>query len=127
MTIDKIRKLYQTALTQVHSRVFYEEAPDKTTFPYLVYTVSIPDADGEFFEHLYINVEGYDCSADSAVIEALMESVKDALNKKVMIYSDVDENAAIITYFENTMILDKLDPKIKRRNYTFTGRKHGGN
>ena len=123
----ELRKEYKKLLKEVHSVVYYEDAQQDITYPYLTYNINISEDDGEALTSLIITVEGFDKTSDSTVIETLMENVKKKLNKAVVISEYEDEKITIITYFENQYPLDIINPEIKRRSQTYLGRKYGGN
>lgn len=123
----ELRKEYQKLLKEVHSVVYYEDAQQDITYPYLTYNINISEDDGEALTSLIITVEGFDKTSDSTVIETLMENVKKKLNKAVVISEYDGKPITIITYFENQYPLDIINPEIKRRSQTYLGRKYGGN
>lgn len=123
----ELRKEYKKLLKEVHSVVYYEDAQQDITYPYLTYNINISEDDGEALTSLIITVEGFDKTSDSTVIETLMENVKKKLNKAVVISEYDGKPITIITYFENQYPLDIINPEIKRRSQTYLGRKYGGN
>lgn len=123
----ELRKEYKKLLKEVHSVVYYEDAQQDITYPYLTYNINISEDDGEALTSLIITVEGFDKTSDSTVIETLMENVKKKLNKAVVISEYEGKPITIITYFENQYPLDIINPEIKRRSQTYLGRKYGGN
>ena len=123
----ELRKEYKKLLKEVHSVVYYEDAQQDITYPYLTFNINISEDDGEALTSLIITVEGFDKTSDSTVIETLMENVKKKLNKAVVISEYDGKPITIITYFENQYPLDIINPEIKRRSQTYLGRKYGGN
>jgi len=125
----ELRKEYQKLLKEVHPDVYYEDAQQDITYPYLTFNINISEDDGEALTSLIITVEGFDktSDSDSTVIETLMENVKKKLNKAVVISEYEGKPITIITYFENQYPLDIINPEIKRRSQTYLGRKYGGN
>jgi hypothetical protein len=111
-----IRKEIQTALLNIHPRVYAESSPDDATFPYLTYDFQIPSNDGEYTEYGWLDLDGWDMPADgdTTALETIMSSVK-ILNKAILATADM--SISIYLNSQNSLIDD--DPRIKRRKYMF--------
>lgn len=116
-----IRKLIQAELKAVHPRVYYQVAPETAVFPYVVYDMPNTYDDGEALQTIVLDVDGWDDEENTTALETLMTNVNDRLNKKVLRGSDF----AIALYLENKLTLIDDDPRIRRRKYTYQGRKIG--
>ncbi len=113
-----LRKLLHSCLKSIHPRVYFQMAPDNAPFPYLVYDIVNINDDGEGFQQITLDVDGWDNSADTTALEALMENVNQTLNKKTF----VSGNSTVTFYLENKIPLTDDEVTIKRRKYTYQGR-----
>jgi len=121
--MKNLRKLLHPYLKSIHPRVYFQDAPDDAQFPYLTYDFTQITNDGEEFETVALDVDGWDMPAggDTTVLENLMESVNDALNKKTL----TAEGLAITFYLDRKIPLRDDDPAIKRRKYIYEARIFG--
>ena len=118
-----LRELIHPYLKSVHPRVYFQVAPDSAEFPYLVYDFTQIINDGEEFETVALDVDGWDMPAggDTTALENLMESVNDALNKKTL----TAEELAVTFYLDRKIPLRDDNPAIKRRKYIYEARLFG--
>ena len=121
--MKNLRKLLHPYLKSIHPRVYFQDAPDDAQFPYLTYDFTQITNDGEAFETVALDVDGWDMPAggDTTALENLMESVNDALNKKTL----TAEGLAITFYLDRKIPLRDDNPAIKRRKYIYEARLFG--
>ena len=121
--MKNLRKLLHPYLKSIHPRVYFQEAPDDAQFPYLTYDFTQITNDGEEFETVALDIDGWDMPAggDTTALENLMESVNDALNKKTL----TAEGLAITFYLDRKIPLRDDNPAIKRRKYIYEARLFG--
>lgn len=126
----EIRTALSTYLKTLHPRVYFQVAPETAVFPYIIYDLPSIFSDGEGFETITLDIDGWDLNntGDTAVIESLMQIIngyKDTdrnqvqgLDKKVL----TTDNMSVVFYLENKIPLLDDDKRIKRRKYTYSGR-----
>jgi len=118
-----LRELLHQHLKSIHSRVYFQDAPDNAQFPYLVYDFTQITNDGEEFETVALDIDGWDMPAggDTTAFETLMQTVNDALNKKTLTV----EGLAVTFYLDRKIPLRDDNPGIKRRKYIYEARLFG--
>lgn len=116
----ELRKALHEHLKTIHTRVYFQQAPDTATFPYIVYNIPSLNDDGEDFQLVTLDIDGWDApeTGDTTALETLMASVNTGMNKKTI----VTEDFAVTFYLENKLSLTDDDPRIKRRKYVYQGR-----
>lgn len=114
----ELRKIIQGQLKSIHPRVYSQAAPENAQFPYLVYDIVNIYDDGEDFQLVTLDVDGWDNNADTTALETLMKKVNQTLNKKTF----VSGNSTVTFYLENKIPLTDDEPTIKRRKYPYQGR-----
>jgi len=116
----ELRKALHKHLKTIHTRVYFQQAPDTATFPYIVYNIPSLNDDGEDFQLVTLDIDGWDApeTGDTTALETLMASVNTGMNKKTI----VTEDFAATFYLENKLSLTDDDPRIKRRKYVYQGR-----
>ena len=121
--MKSLRKLLHPYLKSIHPRVYFQDAPDDAQFPYLTYDFTQITNDGEEFETVAVDIDGWDMPAggDTTALENLMESVNDALNKKTL----TAEGLAVTFYLDRKIPLRDDNPAIKRRKYIYEARLFG--
>lgn len=121
--MKNLRKLLHPFLKSIHPRVYFQDAPDDAQFPYLTYDFTQITNDGEEFETVALDIDGWDMpvGGDTTALENLMESVNDALNKKTL----TAEGLAITFYLDRKIPLRDDNPAIKRRKYIYEARLFG--
>jgi len=121
--MKNLRKLLYPYLKSIHPRVYFQDAPDDAQFPYLTYDFTQITNDGEEFETVAVDIDGWDMPAggDTTALENLMESVNDALNKKTL----TAEGLAVTFYLDRKIPLRDDNPAIKRRKYIYEARLFG--
>ena len=118
-----LRELLYPQLKAIHPRVYFQMAPDDAPFPYLVYDFTQITNDGEGFETVAVDVDGWDIPADgdTTALETLMQTANDALNKKTL----TAEGLAVTFYLDRKIPLVDDNPGIKRRKYIYEARLFG--
>ena len=121
--MKNLRKLLHPFLKSIHPRVYFQIAPDSAEFPYLVYDFTQIINDGEEFETVAVDVDGWDMpvGGDTTAIENLMDEVNQALNKKTL----TAEGLAVTFYLDRKIPLRDDNPAIKRRKYIYEARLFG--
>jgi len=121
--MKNLRKLIHPYLKSIHPRVYFQDAPDDAQFPYLTYDFTQITNDGEEFETVALDVDGWDMPAggDTTALETLMQTVNDALNKKTL----TAEGLAVTFYLDRKIPLRDDNPAIKRRKYIYEARLFG--
>lgn len=106
------------------SRVKYQEATKETPFPYIIFDFPNTLPDGEGFQNVSVDIDGWDNPSDgsTAALEALMSTIngdgETGLNKKTL----ATENLVVTFYLENKLSLQDDDKRIKRRKYVYQAR-----
>lgn len=121
--MKKLRKLVHSCLKSIHPRVYFQMAPDNAPFPYLVYDFTQITNDGEEFETVALDVDGWDMPAkgDTTELETLMQTVNDVLNKKTL----TAEGLAGTFYLDRKIPLLDDNKKIRRRKHIYEARLFG--
>ena len=121
--MKNLRKLLHPYLKSIHPRVYFQDAPDDAQFPYLTYDFTQITNDGEEFETVALDIDGWDMPAggDTTALENLMESVNDALNKKTL----TAEGLAVTFYLDRKIPLTDDNKDIRRRKYIYEARLFG--
>lgn len=129
--MKNLRELLHPYLKLIHPRVYFQDAPDNAQFPYLVYDFTQVTDDGEGFETVAVDIDGWDMpvNGDTTVLESLMEAVNgngDAknptgLNKKTL----AAEGLAVTFYLDRKIPLRDDNKDIRRRKYIYEARLFG--
>ena len=121
--MKNLRKLLHPYLKSIHPRVYFQDAPDNAQFPYLVYDLTQIVNDGEEFETVALDIDGWDMPADgdTTAIENLMDEVNQALNKKTL----TAEELAVTFYLDRKIPLTDDNKDIRRRKYIYEARLFG--
>lgn len=121
--MKNLRKVLYPFLKSLHPRVYFQVAPETAQFPYLVYDFTQVQNDGEEFETIAIDIDGWDMPAggDTTALETLMETVNNGLNKKTL----ANEDMAVTFYLDRKIPLLDDNPAIKRRKYIYEARLFG--
>lgn len=111
----ELRKLIVKLLKEVNKSVFYENANDKTEYPYIVYnldnmnTVNYPRNDS------ILTIDVWDRNKDTVTVETLADRIEDILN----MLNKPSEKSFPTFYLEDRMSIDDEDPLIRRRQLKF--------
>jgi hypothetical protein len=121
--MKNLRELIHPFLKSIHPRVYFQDAPDDAQFPYLTYDFTQITNDGEEFETVALDVDGWDMPADgdTTALETLMQSVNAALNKKTL----TAEELAVTFYLDRKIPLRDDNKNIRRRKYIYEARLFG--
>lgn len=121
--MKNLRELIHPFLKSIHPRVYFQDAPDNAQFPYLVYDFTQITNDGEEFETVAVDVDGWDMPSDgdTTALEILMQTVNDALNKKTL----TAEGLAVTFYLDRKIPLLDDNKNIRRRKYIYEARLFG--
>jgi hypothetical protein len=117
--VIELRKAILSYLKGKHPRVYFQDAPETATFPYLVYDLPNSSDDGSL-ERFVMDIDGWDDSKDTTALETLMDSVDKELHRKSVML----QNMAVTFYRENRLSLTDDDPRIRRRKYIYQIRTH---
>ena len=113
----ELRKIIQSQLKTAHQRVYFMDAPDDARYPYLVYDLPNSVDDGSL-ENFVLEVDGWDDSADTNVLEKLMDDMDNSLHRKTMVVG----NLSVTFYRDNRLTLTDDDKRISRRQYIYQAR-----
>ena len=121
--MKKLRELLYPQLKSIHPRVYFQIAHDRAEFPYLVYDFTQIINDGEEFETVAVDIDGWDMPSDgdTTALETLMQTVNDALNKKTL----TAEGLAVTFYLDRKIPLLDDNKNIRRRKYIYEARLFG--
>lgn len=121
--MKNLRKLLHPYLKSIHPRVYFQDAPDDAQFPYLTYDFTQIVNDGEEFETVALDIDGWDMPAngDTTALETLMQNVNDLLNKKTL----TAEGLAVTFYLDRKIPLRDDNKNIRRRKYIYEARLFG--
>lgn len=97
-----------------HSRVYYQQAPTKREYPYLIYNLS-NSFDNEQQEVFFLDVDVWDYTSDTTAIEDLAGLLWKVLNK----HRHVDDNIQFSIYRSTRLSPEDDDPMFKRRKLIF--------
>lgn len=111
----ELRKALAAYLEAIHPRVYFQSALKGSEFPYLVYDFPSTIDDGETLETVVVDIDGWDKEQDTTVLETLMSSVNSGLNKKTLTAG----NTTAVFYVDIKLSLTDVDPRIRRRKYTY--------
>lgn len=116
----EIRKALHPHIRSIHPRVWFQRAPDTAEFEYITYILSNITDDGEGFNLVVLEIDGWDMPSDGDTtrIENLMSNVNKALNKKTL----TTDTLAVSFYLDRKLVLEDDDPRIHRRKYIYHGR-----
>lgn len=108
--IEQLQIIFKTLTTNV----YYEEAPDTSDYPYLVYEVSeLVNNYGKTTLQLEVNLLDY--GTLSLDIDILADTVQDTLHK----YYFMNDEIQFTIYKVNRNTIKEEDKKIIRRRLTF--------
>lgn len=122
--VIEMRKALQALLLTAHDEVYYEEAPDGATYPYIVYNL-IDSTDDGSLEQVMLEVDGWDApiSGNTIPLEEMMGNVDNVLHR-AKIYS---ENVFFSIYRETRRNVPEPDSRLRHRYLEFQIRLMGGN
>lgn len=131
--VREIRTAITAALRTVHPRVYYERAPDRAAFPYLVFVLNA--VNDRNLERYILDVDGWDAPTDGSTLalEQLMNEVDYALHKRVVrvrpvgsfvlpfhyVEPDPRDGLSFVIYRDRRLTLHDDDVRIRRRKYIY--------
>lgn len=104
-----LRKALQADLKQVIENVYYEDVPDTTTYPYIVYVLD------RIQENYQLEMNIYDKSDSTLTVESIVDSVESLFER----YICSDETQVFTTYLNARNSISEEDKSIKRRRLLF--------
>lgn len=124
-----LRAALQDLLLTACPRVYYQRAAPDAEYPRLVFDLPNSFDDGQF-EVYRLEVDGWDDTADTAALEALMAAVDGdgdhaaptGLHRRVLSVGDL--TATI--YRESRLSLVDDDERLRRRQYVYTVKVYKG-
>ncbi|KUP24918.1 hypothetical protein [Paenibacillus sp. DMB5] len=121
--VISLRIALRTLLGAVHSRVFYEIAPEDAEYPLGSFLLSNSYDDGTM-ENFVLEVDGWDSpeDGDTTALETLMDAFDKAIHKQVIRTNGM----AFIIYRENRLPLDDPDKRLRGRRIIYQVRTFGG-
>ena len=119
-----MRSELQAFLKTLHSRVYFQTAPKIAVFPYIVYDFSSTINSGEYDEITMVDITAWDkpSNGDSTVVENLITTINEGLNKKVI----EGDGFSVIFYLNSKVYTRDKDVRLKRRLYTYEATKYEG-
>ena len=119
----KLRTALQAYLKALQPRVYFQDAPESATYPYIVFGLPSVLDSGEYQELIMVDIDGWDSPAlgDTTALESMMTTINN-LNKTVLTADDM----RAVFYLENKLSLGDTDPRIKRRKYTYQAKLYKG-
>ena len=121
--MTEIRTAIAQILKDLHPRVYFQLAPEEALMPYLVFDLPSINDDGEGFQNILLDVDGWDIppDGDTTPLDILMEAVNENLNKKIV----TTNNMAVIFYLDRKIPLQDDNKDIKRRKYIYEAKLFG--
>lgn len=101
-------------LNEVHSRVYFELAPQNAEFPYIVYKFPNSNRD-EHREDFTLEIDIWDNKADTTELETITDNIDKKLNRLQIL----DENFHVSIYRINRLMVPDTDPSIHRRQLRY--------
>jgi len=111
----ELRTSIQTLLKTLHSRVFFNVAPDKAVFPYVVFSIPNSFMDG-VLETFVLDIDVWDDKTDTTELETLIGTINNAIHRNTITITD---KMGFTIHLENRLILQDDDPRIQRRKYVY--------
>ncbi len=118
--VNEMRKALDALISPVQSQVYFEDAPEDATYPYIVIDFPNSNDDGTL-EQFFVDVDGWDAPAngDTTALETMMDAVDKVLHRTTV----YDEGKFSMTlYRENRTNLRDTDKRIRRRKYIYQAR-----
>ena len=115
ITFLELRTELQRILKTLHTRVFFNVAPDDAVFPYVVF--DFPNSvDSGDLENYVMDIDVWDTSTDTTALETLIGTIDNALHRKSVVLSG---KMGFVIYRENRLVLTDDDKRIRRRKYIY--------
>ena len=101
-------------LKLVHSNVYFEQAPENATFPYIVF--KLPNStENEAREDFILEVDIWDNNSDTTTLETLTNNIDTQLNRT----HHTETNVVCSIYRINRLMIPDPDPNIRRRQLRY--------
>jgi hypothetical protein len=123
MNILELQKQIVTFLKTKSTRVYFEEAPDNATYPYVVY--NLPNSISAFNrEDFSLEIDVWDNVNNTTALETLVGNIDgngDLTNPTGLNYKNiyVSNKLAATFYRESRLIIRDEDKRIKRRQLRY--------
>lgn len=117
----ELRGILQTYFKLKHSRVYFQQAPDNATYPFVVYDLPNSIDDGAM-ENFVLDIDVWDNSPNTTVLETLASDIDTGLHRITI----VSNGLGATFYRENRQAMLDDDSRLRRRRLTFQIRTHEG-
>ena len=109
-------KAIQSKLVNVTTKAYLEEAPPKTSFPYITYKLPSSDnPDESNLENMILEIDVWDNQSDTTALETLATNVDIELQRSMKIQG----NANVRFYRVSRLMLPDSDETIRRRQLRY--------
>lgn len=115
--VNELLKAIKSKLKTIHPRIYFQGADPEAGYPYLVYDCQVHD-DGEGTQFVNLDIDGWDKSQYTSVLNSLMENVNNGINKQVI----STDKISVVFYLEDKLSIKDDLPKFKRRKYIYVGK-----
>lgn len=117
-----LRIFLNNKLSNIHSRNYYETAPDDTVYPFLVYNLEESFDDGSI-ETFNLVMDAWDNKTDTTEIVQLISDVDNSLHR----LRGSADGLFFIFYRNNRRTITDNDSRLRRRQLEFEIKVMGGN
>lgn len=113
--MDDIIIAINQKLKTIHSHVYFEKAPTKKQFPYIIFTIQGSNRVNRFIENFILSLNFWDNKTDTEELDNIVDAVTKELNNLHIKSADW---GAIFTKTSHQFIPDP-DPNIRRREVLY--------
>ena len=93
----ELRKVVTKLLKEVNKQVYYENATDEATFPYIVYNFDTVNLNNYPRDDIFLTIDVWDQGGTSTTVETLADNIEEALkidtSEVAIVLSNCFENA----------------------------------